>query len=250
MIRPLDFDLLTTPQFGKSFNPGELEHMVGNDYDDGCFKDAPNLLPQFEMWRMNLTAFSQCYNLYFVAFRNQIYVYRPRNLNQAIPGKPDLVIRPPPITGLPKRRSIFPDHPHCINSFIVGELGILEIIVFAFDDGDVYAFYTKDIEAAVQIREIDPSLSALAEIKPLLRENLDDSAWGLAVAKELRIIAVSTNGKNISLFCFALNDDVTAEYDDAVIFEETLSVRCKCSNFHETRYHPRYDHPLKATARK
>lgn len=131
---------------------------------------------------MNLTALSQYHNLYFVAFQNQIYVYRPRNLAQAIPGRPDAIIRPPAVirpSALSSQKfSMLPSKPHCINSMIVGNLGVLEILLMAFDDGDVYAYYTKDIESRVRRRETDSSLSQLVELRPLLKKNLEASAWG------------------------------------------------------------------------
>lgn len=101
-------------------------------------------------------------------------------IDRAIPGKPDVVIRPPALTGLPKPTSIYPNHPHCVNSLIIGNLGKLEILLIAFDDGDVYSYYTKDIEAEVQSRKTDRNLSTLAEIKPFFRESVNDSAWGIS----------------------------------------------------------------------
>lgn len=215
-------------RFGKEFNLRDLQsQQIGNNYDDGCSMDAPSALPQFEQHRMNLTALSQTYNLYFVAFRNQIYVYRPRNLDHSVPGKPDLVIRPPSLTGRAKPRSIFPDHPHCVNSMIVGDLGSLEILLVAFDDGDVYAYFTQGLEAEMRRRELRQNPSQLIQPRPLFSENLGDSAWGLAIHKSLRIIAVSCNDHRLRLFCFGLNKDDDDNADPKVTLHNPLYLQFK-----------------------
>lgn len=77
---------------------------------------------------------------------------------------------------------IDPQCPHAINTLTIGELGEEEVLVSAHDDGDVCVWYTRD-------------LSRMA-----LRENVGESAWGVAIHKEKRLLAVSANTHDITVF--------------------------------------------------
>lgn len=44
---------------------------------------------------------------------------------------------------------------HTINHVLVGNLGILEIVLVAFDDGDVVAYYTNVIDQVVEDSTLD-----------------------------------------------------------------------------------------------
>lgn len=49
--------------------------------------------PRILQYRLNLTALSQRYNLYFTAYRNAIHVSRPRScVTHSLPADPDLVL--------------------------------------------------------------------------------------------------------------------------------------------------------------
>lgn len=49
--------------------------------------------PAVSQWRLNLTALSQRYNLYFSAYRHLIHVSRPRScVTHSLPAVPDLVL--------------------------------------------------------------------------------------------------------------------------------------------------------------
>lgn len=49
--------------------------------------------PAALQWRLNLTALSQRYNLYFAAYHNSIHVSRPRScVTHSLPAVPDLVL--------------------------------------------------------------------------------------------------------------------------------------------------------------
>jgi len=113
--------------------------------------------------------------------------------------------------------------PHAVNHLIVADLGNLEIVLIAHDDGDVEAFYTHDLERAMQdfetsrrdkragfqdTSEIDASQyneCVDISVKPFFHHNLEQSVWGLAVHSMRRLIAVSTNGPHLWVFAFALS---------------------------------------------
>jgi hypothetical protein len=86
---------------------------------------------------------------------------------------------------------------HQINHLMTGDFGNLEILLMAFDDGDVVAYYTHTIADYI---------SGRSEIPPeeLIHENVGSSAWGLAIHKKSRLLAVSSNAKEITVFALAL----------------------------------------------
>ena len=113
--------------------------------------------------------------------------------------------------------------PHAVNHLIVANLGTLEIVLIAHDDGDVVAFYTHDVERAMKDFEISrrdkqAGFKDMSEIdapvrnecidtiiQPFFQFNLRQSVWGLAVHPAERLIAVSTNGPHLWVFAFALS---------------------------------------------
>lgn len=106
--------------------------------------------------------------LYFAAYQDAIHVTIPRGLQQMLPGKADLVLKP---SASPQALNVggYIDHllPHCINHIIVGNLGEYEILLIACDDGDVLAYYTHVI--AVEIRRsesIEVDRMHLSAIQP------------------------------------------------------------------------------------
>ena len=167
--------------------------------------DHDYTLPHISRWRLNLTALSQIYNLYFVAYRNRIYVSRPRScVTNALPPHPDLVLKPQPSDmSADVGGTIDREFPHQVNHLIVGDLGIKEILLLAFDDGDVIAYYTAQIEEALVQRETKEGRPS-NPIEPFFHENVQRSAWGLAIHKQSRLIAVGTNNHNVAVFIFAL----------------------------------------------
>ena len=92
------------------------------------------------------------------------------------------------------------NHPHDINHLVVGELGDEEVIVAACDDGDVVSFTTHSILTVVRGKG-----SSLSPVKAFFIQNVGHSAWGIAIHKAARLIAVSSNTKKIDVFCFALD---------------------------------------------
>ena len=83
---------------------------------------------------------------------------------------------------MPSPGYIDEQHPHAINSLTVGELGSEEVLVSAHDDGNVCVWYTRD-------------LTRIA-----LRFSVGKSAWGVALHKARRLLAVSANSHVITVF--------------------------------------------------
>jgi hypothetical protein len=187
-------------------------------------------LPRTSHWRNNLTALSQRYNLYFVALETSIGVYQPRFPFQKLGGKPSLTI--PATLAEPKAQGyIDARQSHTINHIIVGDLGTEEILLVATDSGNIAAYHTKAIRDAI---EKDPykysadGRSDFVGVRAFFSHWVHESAWGLAIHTEARMIAVSANTPystpsqddhaKITVFAFALTGQVDAEHsvhDDA-----------------------------------
>lgn len=96
--------------------------------------------------------------------------------------------------------------PHAVNHLYIAELGNAEVLCCAYDDGDVQAFYVHKFEEAMR-RHTDPVCPLEHHETPVqsfFHVNVGASAWGLAVHKEQRLIAVSANSHTIYVFAFAL----------------------------------------------
>ncbi|KAG9248543.1 hypothetical protein BJ878DRAFT_487815 [Calycina marina] len=153
--------------------------------------------PSVATWRSNCIALSHTHNLYFAAIEDKIHITVPRTLKQIVPGKPDLILR------LPRSEAarcvggyIDPSLPHCVNNMLVGNLGTQEILLVCCDDGDVLAYYTHYFDWAITSKDF---------FRPLLHENVGKSAWGLAIHEKSRLIAISSNLKEVTLFAFRTN---------------------------------------------
>lgn len=87
-------------------------------------------------------------------------------------------------------------------------LGNEEIIATVRDDGDVDAFFVRQIIHAIE-RRAEPGSSVgidADEVKPFFQSNVGLSAWGLAIHSEARILATSANTHSITIFKFGLVD--------------------------------------------
>ncbi|MCJ1463321.1 hypothetical protein MMC07_001928 [Pseudocyphellaria aurata] len=159
--------------------------------------------PGVAWYRNNLTALSQCRNLFFAAYYDQIYVYKPEFPSQKISGKAELIIDLP--TTNPNRIGyIHPGKPHSVNQLVISDLGHEEVIAVTCDDGDVVAYTTRSIHDALERNTLnEPSLQP-TRIRTILLRNVGESAWGIAIHKAARLIAVSSNKHNITVFAFAL----------------------------------------------
>ncbi|KAI1823623.1 hypothetical protein F4861DRAFT_509631 [Xylaria intraflava] len=183
--------------------------------DSAASDDGVNSPPGVAPYRLNLTALSQRYNIYAVAYKNKVHIFRVRScLSHSLPSRPDLVIEPPrtaasPIVG----GYIDRNYPHQMNHLIMGELGDAEILLLACDDGDVIAYYTSHIENALLNLEAGHTLHDATVVKPFLHQNVGISAWGLAVHQKSRLIAVGTNKHEVHVFAFALTDPLYTSQD-------------------------------------
>ncbi|KAK1521777.1 hypothetical protein CPAR01_14694 [Colletotrichum paranaense] len=174
-------------------------------------------IPKTPYFRNNLTALSQRYNvgsplpassdaLYFAAYENRIFVYRPKGVpKQALPREPNLILATKPdkiarhIGGTLNLR-----FSHQINHIAVGFLGREEILVSVYDDGSVFAYYVRKIA-----KYIECIASGCREPNPVptyfLRENVGISAWGIAIHQKSRLIAISSNKREVTVFAFGLS---------------------------------------------
>lgn len=100
--------------------------------------------------------------------------------SQIFPEKPLYILDSEPSTSL--SGCIDHRYPHAINSLTIGDLGIEEVLVSAHDNGDICLWYTRD-------------LTRIA-----IRRNVGISAWGVALHKEKRLLAVSANSRHIYVF--------------------------------------------------
>lgn len=165
--------------------------------------------PKIKAWRCELTALSQVYNLYFLACNDTIHVYQPSFPDQNLPSEPQLILDLPvsPQTG----SGIDPQDPHSVTRILVDYLGCDEILLVACDDGDVVGYRIDEIQRFLDERmstkESDSkSLPEDGTVKCFLHRNVGASAWGLAVHREARIIAISANTHKITVIEFALSE--------------------------------------------
>ena len=185
--------------------------------------DDPNdKPPEVAPWRNNVTALSQNYNLYFVAYCDTIHIYQPQFPDQIVSKESRKINLPasrPDLQGY-----INPRRPQAANHIIVKDLGEEEILLIACDGGDVIGYFTRSIENALS--------KLVFSVTPFFHEYIGASAWGLDVHKSSRLIAVSSNSHEIIVFAFALadgtGDDETHEADmdqwDAAPFSQPITM--------------------------
>jgi hypothetical protein len=97
---------------------------------------------------------------------------------------------------------------HQINHVMVGELGKFEVLFMAYDDGDVVAYFTHIIANSIKANREQGNDSSgyaprVATPKQFFHENVGLSAWGLAMHKESRLLAVGSNKREATVFAFA-----------------------------------------------
>lgn len=132
-------------------------------------------------------------------------MYQPQRAPQILPSV-SLILRPPPsrlgkLTGGVLDRSF----PHQVNYVTVGDLGDHEILLLAFDDGDVIAYYTHLIAQAIGERNSPHGSNAARAVpRPFFEANVGASAWGLAIHTHSRLIAASSNRHDVTVFAFAM----------------------------------------------
>ncbi|KAJ5180198.1 hypothetical protein N7492_003408 [Penicillium capsulatum] len=161
---------------------------------------------------------SQRRNLVFTAHGENIHVWVPRGSLQLLGSQAAMVIRP--VMKEPSRPGYISERcPHAINNILVDDLGRDEVLVLATDSGNICAYQVEAIFSAVNRKaknrvsrqfdtaEADP-------VSPFFVENVEQSAWGLAIHKFARLIAVSSNTCRITVFAFALVDSASTSDND------------------------------------
>ncbi|KAL4927483.1 uncharacterized protein BDV17DRAFT_266342 [Aspergillus undulatus] len=170
--------------------------------------------PRTSSWRCNLTALSQRRNLLFVACGHQIYVWEPAGGSQMLGSRSEMIITPvmkePGADGY-----IQPASPHEINSILVDDLGRDEVLLLVTDSGNVCGYRVDAIfsalkRAAGKARPLDGS-----DVDPFFIEYVGASAWGLAIHKFARLIAVSANTGLVTVFAFALVNSASDKGDNS-----------------------------------
>ncbi|EEH22158.2 hypothetical protein PABG_04369 [Paracoccidioides brasiliensis Pb03] len=159
------------------------------------------------------TALSQYRNLYFVAFGDEIYVYKPSGRGRALAPQPEMIITP--LMKNPRARAyITPQNPQTINVIRVDDLGHEEILLLATDNGNVAAYRTERIFAVIEEASVT-GINKPRELGELVECFFSDwvgqSAWGLAVHTNARLVAVSSNSWCITVYAFALVDPEAPE---------------------------------------
>ena len=155
--------------------------------------------------RCNLTALGHIHNMYFVAWADYIAVCEPEHPSQRL-SDPALVFRLPS-TDRALHGDLEPDAPlsHAATHVVVERFGAAEeVLLVACDDGDVLGYQLADIKHAVDCRPRDVSGCDAAECRtglaPFVHENVGASAWGLAVHRQARLMAVSCNAHDVLVF--------------------------------------------------
>lgn len=192
--------------------------MISNKLDHANW--APRDVPPIQRLRLNLTALSQRFNLYFVSYVEFIHVYIPQRGKEIVYGSPVAVLHPKDSrTPMAQyvRGHIKVNCAACINNMVVGDLGGQEILLICRDNGDVAAWYTETIAKFVLAQvawERHPQAAirndpALGPPQPghFFTDNVGLSAWGIAIHSKSRLIAVSANTREVTVFAFALSED-------------------------------------------
>lgn len=166
------------------------------------------------------------WQLYFVAYQSHIFVYVPRSISrQRLPRHPDCLLRCEPSSVAPYIGGYIDRVvPHSINNLMTGFLGNDEIVLACCDDGEVYAYYTKEIAEWVSSQDKSSLARPSGFRRPkhpspklpshFFRENVGITAWGLAIHQQSRLIAVSSNRREVTVFACALKGD-SEEQDEA-----------------------------------
>ncbi|KAI9885468.1 MAG: GTPase activating protein [Watsoniomyces obsoletus] len=191
----------------RGFHPIEVE-LAGVQLGSSRFAGDPTS-PRVARQRNNLTGLSQYRNLYVVAYRDRIYLYEPRFPSQSLGDRPVLAFRLP-VSAPGLKGDLSRRNPHAVNRLLLDDLGDEETLACVCDDGDVLLYHMTSIVGAMQQRGAE-TLSAENKRPPLFprpffHENVGRSAWGIAMHKTRRMLAVSNNHHVIDVIAFALRE--------------------------------------------
>lgn len=150
-----------------------------------------------------------------MAYRHQVYVWEPAGSRQILGAEPTMIITP--MMKQPNARGYISwEFPHAINSLVVDDLGRDEILLLATDSGNVCGYHIETIFSEIACaRENGQKRPFLYQhTDPFFCENVGASAWGLAIHKYARLIAVSANTCVVTVFAFALAQPHSGRDDD------------------------------------
>ncbi|KAF9891313.1 hypothetical protein FE257_004168 [Aspergillus nanangensis] len=111
---------------------------------------------------------------------------------------------------------ISPAVPHAINSILVDDLGREEVLLLVTDSGNVCGYRVEAIFSALKraAENKEPHPLDGSQVDPFFVEYVGVSAWGLAIHKFARLIAVSANTGLVTVFAFALINPGSTAGDD------------------------------------
>ena len=157
-----------------------------------------------------------------MACRDCIYIYEPRFPAQSVSDEPILILKLP-VTEKAKPGYISTKYPHAVNRLLIDDLGDEETLGCVCDDGDVLLYHVRAMVKAIQERKdiISPvhagrpklaeaKVEAHVDVRPFYHVNVGSSAWGIAMHKTRRMLAVSNNLHVIDVIAFALIDPTEA----------------------------------------
>lgn len=97
--------------------------------------------------------------------------------------------------------------PHSITRLHVDYLGREEILLATCDDGDVVGYRVPEIYRVIIESQRSPSEGVTPhQARVFLHRNVGGSAWGLAVHREARLIAISANTHEVTVLAIALSN--------------------------------------------
>jgi len=117
--------------------------------------------------------------------------------------------------------------PHCVNHIKVGNLGFLEVLLIACDDGDVLAYYTHTL--LEELKRQDPHVQApLSCATPFFHEHVKSSVWGLALRMYILQLSLPSNAGNLRVLyvctSYVRNSRHYSAYSISIITSHTLPV--------------------------
>ncbi|OZJ02095.1 hypothetical protein BZG36_04575 [Bifiguratus adelaidae] len=130
-------------------------------------------------WKMNLLAGDKKdSSLFYIAVNCDILVFKKPN-PYTLPTEPIQKLRSPFLSA---ETSATDEEDHAINAITVGFLGAEQVLVAANDNGSVIVWFLDHLDRAPII------LTA------------DEAAWGIALHAKRRLLAVSCNSHNVTVF--------------------------------------------------
>lgn len=139
-------------------------------------------------------------------------MYEPNFPDQKLSAQPSLILSPTVHTDtVPDFTDLAPlGSGRTINHLLVDFLGNDEILLLALHDGRVIGYHVNQIQRAIDRRQEPNCVETIKgdDVRPFFSEDVGSSAWGLAVHREARMIAVSCNSHTVTVFALALTKDL------------------------------------------